>query len=161
MNIDFNDFLRTVTCILIILLVFQGLDYIFGFGVNNYIFIVFCIVFAFAVGSIYHNVLINRKSKGVKAIRDALDKIQEDIDKEYADKGLSSDLLNAQVTLNKLKEDLEFNESVVFVDKNVLEQVRYELVTLDGLYCSDLEDFSESWRLDLSKVIRVLDDKLN
>ena len=57
MNSSFNEFLRVQTFILIILLVIQGLDYIFGFGVNNYVFLVFCIVFAFTLGSIYHNII--------------------------------------------------------------------------------------------------------
>lgn len=63
MALDFNEFLRIMTCILIILLVIQGLDYIVGFGINNYIFIVFCIVFAFTVGTIYHNILVGRNKE--------------------------------------------------------------------------------------------------
>lgn len=60
-NFDFNEFLRVMSCILIMLLIVQGLDYIFGFGVNNYVFIIFCIIFAFVMGSIYYNVLLSRQ----------------------------------------------------------------------------------------------------
>ena len=61
MRIDFNEFLRIMTCILIILLIVQGLDVIFGFGVNTFLFVLFCIAFAFTVGAVYHNVLMERK----------------------------------------------------------------------------------------------------
>lgn len=66
MKSDFNEFLRIMTCILIILLIIQGLDYIIGFGVNNHIFIIFCIVFAFTIGTIYHNILMERKEEELK-----------------------------------------------------------------------------------------------
>jgi len=82
MDIDFNEFLRIMSCILIVLLVFQGLDYIVGFGINNYLFILFCIAFAFTMGSIYHNIIIarNRKErrKFEKDIRGVLENIRKD-----------------------------------------------------------------------------------
>ena len=62
---EFEEFLRIMTCILIILLVIQGLDYIFGIGVNNYVFIVFCIVFAFTIGAIYHNIIEEKHKQDV------------------------------------------------------------------------------------------------
>lgn len=65
MSLDYNEFLRLMTSILIVLLIIQGLDYIFGFGVNNYLFIIFCIAFAFTVGTIYHNIMIDRRMKMV------------------------------------------------------------------------------------------------
>ena len=57
-NIDFYEFLRVQSCIMIALLVVQALDYVFGFGVNPYMFVVFCIVFAFTLGSVYYNILL-------------------------------------------------------------------------------------------------------
>ena len=63
MRIDFNEFLRIMTCILIVLLIVQGLDVIFGFGVNTFLFVIFCIAFAFTIGAVYHNVLMERKMK--------------------------------------------------------------------------------------------------
>lgn len=62
-NIDFNEFLRFQSCIMILLLVVQALDYVFGFGVNLYAFVVFCIVFAFTLGSVYYNIIITTNSE--------------------------------------------------------------------------------------------------
>lgn len=78
MRVDFNEFLRVMTCVLIILLIIQGLDYITGIGINNYLFVLFCIAFAFTIGSIYHNILMDRES-----IEDGLDK--EEFDGEDTD----------------------------------------------------------------------------
>ena len=64
-NIDFNEFLRFQSCIMILLLVVQALDYVFGFGVNPYLFIVFCIVFAFTLGSVYYNIIITNNREDV------------------------------------------------------------------------------------------------
>lgn len=66
MSFDFYEFLRIMTFVLIVLLIVQGLDYIVGFGVNNYLFILFCIAFAFTVGAIYHNILIEKKLSNLK-----------------------------------------------------------------------------------------------
>lgn len=63
MRIDFNEFLRVMTFILIILLIVEGLNLIFGFGVNTFLFVLFCIAFAFTIGAVYHNVLMERKMK--------------------------------------------------------------------------------------------------
>ena len=88
MALDFNEFLRIMTSILIILLVVQGLDYVFGLGVNNYVFIVFCIVFAFTIGSIYHHILISRAMENQneeelnERLQDKLEKEVEELNKE-------------------------------------------------------------------------------
>ena len=63
MAIDFNEFLRIQVGIMIILLVVQALDYVFGLGVNPYLFIIFCIVFAFTLGSVYYNIVLSSRSK--------------------------------------------------------------------------------------------------
>ena len=110
MKLDFNEFLRIMSCILIILLVIQGLDYIVGFGINNYIFIVFCIVFAFTMGSIYHNILDERKKNKGRAIRERLDNIQNEIDEEYNRNGLTEAVSKAQFELDKLREELGFDD---------------------------------------------------
>ena len=46
------------------------------------------------------------------------------------------------------------------MNKELLERIRYELVTMDGLFASDVEDFSEYWRLDVSWLIKELDEIL-
>lgn len=106
MNIDFNEFLRIMSCILIVLLVFQGLDYIVGFGINNYIFIVFCIVFAFTMGSIYFNIIAERKRKYEQTVYDRLDIVQSLINEEFEKSGLTDEVLQSQLALNRLREDL-------------------------------------------------------
>lgn len=73
MRVDYNEFLRIMTCILIILLIIQGLDYLTGFGVNNHIFIIFCIVFAFTIGTIYHNILMERKAEEMECVDEDCD----------------------------------------------------------------------------------------
>ena len=62
-SIDFNEFLRVQSGIMIVLLVVQALDYVFGFGVNLYLFVLFCIIFAFTLGSVYYNILITTHDK--------------------------------------------------------------------------------------------------
>ena len=99
-KVDFNEFLRIMSSILIVLLIFQGLDYIFGFGVNNYLFIVFCIAFAFTMGSIYHNIIIERENEIKEKYRVEIFEMLEVI----RDNGLSDD------SIAKL-EDLIFNEN--------------------------------------------------
>lgn len=106
MDIDFNEFLRIMSCILIILLVFQGLDYIVGFGINNYLFIVFCIVFAFTMGSIYFNIIAERKRKYEQTVYDRLDIVQSLINEEFEKSGLTDEVLQSQLALNRLREDL-------------------------------------------------------
>ena len=99
-----------MSCILIILLIIQGLDYIFGFGVNNYIFIVFCIVFTFTMGSIYHNILDERKKNKDRSIRERLNNIQSEIDDEYNRNGLTDTVSKTQFELDKLREELGFDD---------------------------------------------------
>lgn len=88
-NIDFIEFLRFQTCIMTMLLVVQALDYVFSFGVNNYLFIIFCIVFAFTLGSVYYNIIItsNRAEieEQIKALEDKIDSLSEDDKKEVGD----------------------------------------------------------------------------
>ena len=79
MALDFNEFLRIMTSILIILLVVQGLDYVFGFGVNNYVFIVFCIVFAFTIGREMEN---QNEGELNERLQDELEKEVEELNKE-------------------------------------------------------------------------------
>lgn len=115
MNVDYHEFLRIMTWILIVLLVIQGLDYIVGFGVNNYLFIVFCITFAFTMGTIYYNILEERKAKeqendeknAEEKIQEQLNEIQENIDREFKEKGLTDELLEAQVKLNEVRNELD------------------------------------------------------
>ena len=106
MNLDFNEFLRIMSAILIILLVIQGLDYIVGFGINNYIFVVFCIVFAFTMGGIYHNIIHERSKKSMdkykKEVLDLLYRINEEgltdsLSEELADKIVHSDIKEDKV----------------------------------------------------------------
>ena len=66
-NIDFSEFLRFQSCIMIALLVVQALDYVFGFGINTYAFIVFCIVFSFTLGSVYYNIIITNNRENYEA----------------------------------------------------------------------------------------------
>lgn len=117
MKLDFNEFHRVVTCILVILLVIQGLDYIFGFGVNNYIFVIFCIVFAFTIGAIYHNVLEDKEDKKETLIKERINNIQSMIDKEFKENGLTESVIIAQEELDNLKNDLGlYNDNEEEVD---------------------------------------------
>ncbi len=115
MDIDYNEFLRIMSCILIVLLIIQGLDYIVGIGVNNYLFIIFCIVFAFTMGTIYHNILEERNRKDiisrVDSINKRLDMIQEKINLEYELEGLSENVLLSQIELNKLRNELNIPDN--------------------------------------------------
>lgn len=119
MKCDFNEFLRIMTLILIILLVIQGLDYIFGCGVNNYLFILFCIVFAFTIGAIYHNILSYRKkNSGNECLEDEikvkLSELQDEINVLYEEQGLTDEVLNKQIVLNNMRNALNMsNESDV------------------------------------------------
>ena len=85
-NIDFVEFLRFQTCIMTMLLVVQALDYVFRFGVNNYLFIIFCIVFAFTLGSVYYNIIITNNREEVeaklKSMQDKIDEMSESCKKE-------------------------------------------------------------------------------
>lgn len=127
MKIDFNEFLRIMTCILIILLIIQGLDYIFGCGVNNYLFIIFCIVFAFLTGSIYHNILMQRKSDSnnneyKNKVQSNLEDIQEGIDKEYKRDGLTESVFEKQIELNTLRNALDIpDESEIINDEGFVQ----------------------------------------
>lgn len=105
MDIDFNEFLRVMSCILIILLVFQGLDYIVGFGINNYLFILFCIAFAFTMGSIYHNIILTRNKKERKKFEKDIRGVLENIRKD----GLTDDTIDELelILTNTVKGDEE------------------------------------------------------
>lgn len=120
MNIDFNEFLRIMSVILIVLLIIQGLDYIFGFGVNNYLFIMFCIAFAFTMGAIYHNIIETEKKKNLidyeKSIGEKLDNIQNGVEKEYLMYGLTNEVLDSQVKLNELRNGLDEPDKLEMVD---------------------------------------------
>lgn len=124
MDIEFNEFLRVMTCILIILLIVQGLDYIFGFGVNNYVFIVFCIVFAFTVGAVYHNILMNSEKKNsVKAkvddeVREELNSVQDEIDELYEQEGLTDEVLDKQIELNTRRHEENVSDERKIVNKD-------------------------------------------
>lgn len=121
MRIDFNEFLRIMSCILIILLIVQGLDYIFGFGVNNYLFILFCIAFAFTMGSVYHNILAEKDKEDralyEKTVQEKLDIVQGLINQEYAKSGLTEEVLKSQVALNKLRNELDLPDKDKVVDE--------------------------------------------
>ena len=73
-NIDFVEFLRFQACIMTMLLVVQALDYVFSFGVNNYLFVLFCIVFAFTLGSVYYNIIITNNREALEEKLRALEK---------------------------------------------------------------------------------------
>ncbi len=73
-EIDFNEFLRFQSCIMIALLVIQASDYVFGFGVNLYAFVLFCIVFAFTLGSVYYNIIITNNRDEMEAKIDELER---------------------------------------------------------------------------------------
>lgn len=124
MEIEFNEFLRIMTCILIILLIVQGLDYIFGFGVNNYVFIVFCIVFAFTVGAVYHNILMNSeiknsvKEKVDDEVREELNSVQDEIDELYEQEGLTDEVLDKQIELNTRRHEENVSDERKIVNKD-------------------------------------------
>ena len=118
MKIDFNEFLRIMSCILIILLIVQGLDYIVGIGVNNYLFIIFCITFAFTMGSIYHNILNERKRKErleyEKTITEKLEIVQDLINQDFEVNGLTDEVIKSQMALNHLREELNLEDDKDF-----------------------------------------------
>lgn len=121
MDLDYNEFLRIMTCILTILLIVQGLDYIFGVGVNNYIFIVFCIVFAFTIGTVYHNIMMSRDVvedvENNDDLRKELNLMQEEIDREYAEKGLVDEVLDKQIELNARRNELNVEDETIIINK--------------------------------------------
>ena len=43
------------------------------------------------------------------------------------------------------------------MSKELLENIRHELVSINGLYVSDLDDFSGAWVLDYDDLIKELD----
>ena len=62
--------------------------------------------------------------------------------------------------LNMLhEENIELKQSIVDIAKEYSEQeieneqLKHQLATLDGLYCSDKEDMNEVFRLDLQKFL--------
>ena len=120
MRCDFNEFLRIMTWILIVLLVIQGLDYIFGCGVNNYLFILFCIVFAFTIGSIYHNILMERKNNICDVSKDStlekLNEMQEEINVLYEKEGLSDEVLDKQVEVNTIRNALDLPDETEIIN---------------------------------------------
>ena len=123
MKINFNEFLRIMTAVLIVLLIVQGLDYIFGFGVNNYVFIVFCIVFAFTIGAVYHNMLLIKaeevKEKKVdEGLREELNQLQDEIDEQYENEGLTDEVLDKQIQLNTMRHDMDVSDERKIVNKD-------------------------------------------
>ena len=126
MNLNFNEFLRVMTAILIVLLIVQGLDYIFGFGVNNYVFIVFCIVFAFTVGAVYHNMLLDKEEKVRKNskktvdenLRQKLNDLQDEINESYEQEGLTDEVLDKQIELNAMRHELDVTDERKIVNKD-------------------------------------------
>ena len=111
---DLNEFLRIMTAILIILLVIQGLDLIFGVGVNNYVFVIFCITFAFTIGAIYQNIIQERrksdKQRCKESVKKRLKKLQEDINKEYEKFGLTDEVLENQVKMNEIRNEWDLTD---------------------------------------------------
>lgn len=89
-----------MSCILIILLIIQGLDYIFGFGVNNYLFVLFCIVFAFTMGGIYHNILQEKQKKSMEEYKQDFVVLLNRIDDEGLNEDLSEELAQKITELN-------------------------------------------------------------
>ena len=82
-----------MTCILIALLVIQALDYVFSFGVNNYLFVIFCIVFAFTLGSVYYNIVISNNREELDCRIDELEARLDELSVDDVDTdlgGLSS-----------------------------------------------------------------------
>lgn len=126
MNLNFNEFLRVMTAVLIVLLIVQGLDYIFGFGVNNYVFIVFCIVFAFTVGAVYHSMLLDKEEKVRKNskktvdenLRQKLDDMQDEINESYEQEGLTDEVLDKQIELNAMRHELDVTDERKVVNKD-------------------------------------------
>ena len=103
MKVDFNEFLRIMSCILIALLVVQGLDYIFGFGVNNYVFVIFCISFAFTMGSVYYNILLSKQ----REINQDFNDMVHDVLMSIKDDGLTEDNVSVleEILLNHSNND--------------------------------------------------------
>ena len=126
MNLNFNEFLRVMTAVLIVLLIVQGLDYIFGFGVNNYVFIVFCIVFAFTVGAVYHSMLLDKEEKVRKNskkvvdenLRQKLNDMQDEINESYEQEGLTDEVLDKQIELNAMRHELDVTDERKVVNKD-------------------------------------------
>ena len=111
---DLNEFLRIMTAILIILLVIQGLDLIIGVGVNNYVFVIFCITFAFTIGTIYQNIIQERrksdKQRCKESVQKRLKQLQEDINKEYEKFGLTDEVLENQVKMNEIRNEWDLTD---------------------------------------------------
>lgn len=105
MKLDFNEFLRIMSCILIILLIIQGLDYIFGFGVNNYMFILFCICFAFTMGGIYHNIIQERANQDMQDYKEEVLILLNRINDEGLTNELTEELADKIAGLNVKDDD--------------------------------------------------------
>lgn len=58
-----------------------------------------------------------------------------------------------------------FNESLkkegFSMNKELLEKIRHEFSFLHGLYASDLEDFTESFQLNYTNLIKEIDEELD
>lgn len=106
MDLDFNEFLRIMSAILILLLIVQGLDYIFGFGVNIYWFILFCIAFAFTLGSIYNNIKTSNNNEFKERVYIKLNELQTILDGKIERKGMTRELNDCQEALTELKKEL-------------------------------------------------------
>ena len=106
MNLNFNELLRVLSTLLILLLIVQGLDLIFGFGVNNYVFIFFCIVFAFTMGCIYHNIQTSRNREFEESVYIKLDELQIILDGKIERQGMTNELRACQEALTELRKEL-------------------------------------------------------
>ena len=117
---DLNEFLRIMTAILVVLLVIQGLDLIFGVGVNNYVFVIFCITFAFTIGAIYQNIIHEKrksdKQRCKESVQKRLKQLQEDINKEYEKFGLTDEVLENQIKINEIRNEWDMTDEEQIVN---------------------------------------------
>ena len=106
MSLDFNDFLRLMSAVLIFLLIVQGLDLIFGLGVNKYLFIFFCIAFAFTMGSIYHNITTSKDKEFNESVTIKLKELDGVLNGKIERQGMTKELIACQEALINLRKEL-------------------------------------------------------